>query len=105
MNPKRIAPIAAAAAKTRHPVTQALVSMTQTFIDTIIVCTLTGLVLVVTAQWDSGENGAALTSLAFRTGLPGEWGNYIVAIGLVLFAYSTYAGFCIIVFSRSGMPE
>jgi len=86
------APIAAAAAQTRHPVTQALVSMTQTFIDTIVVCTMTGLVLVVTGAWDSGENGAALTSRAFSAGLPGAWGSYIVAIGLILFAYSTILG-------------
>jgi AGCS family alanine or glycine:cation symporter len=56
------APIAAAAAQTKHPVTQALVSMTQTFIDTIIVCTMTGLVLILTGAWDSGKTGAELTT-------------------------------------------
>lgn len=86
------APIAAAAAQTRHPVTQALVSMTQTFIDTIVVCTMTGLVLVVTGAWNSGKNGAELTSFAFQSGLPGQWGKYIVAVGLILFAYSTILG-------------
>lgn len=87
------APIAAAAAQTKHPVTQALVSMTQTFIDTILVCTMTGLVLVVTGVWDNGANGAKLTSLAFEAGLPSV-GSYIVTIGLVLFAYSTILGWC-----------
>lgn len=86
------APIAAAAAVTKHPVTQALVSMTQTFIDTIIVCSMTGLVLILTGTWDSGKNGAELTSFAFSHGLPGQWGNIIVAVGLILFAYSTILG-------------
>jgi AGCS family alanine or glycine:cation symporter len=86
------APIAAAAAQTRHPVTQALVSMTQTFIDTLVVCTMTGLVLLLTGAWNSGANGAELTSRAFSLGLPGHWGNTIVALGLILFAYSTMLG-------------
>ncbi|MDJ0667858.1 MAG: sodium:alanine symporter family protein [Desulfobacterales bacterium] len=86
------APIAAAAAQTKHPVLQALVSMTQTFIDTIIVCTLTGLVLILTGAWDSGKTGAELTSYAFDLGVPG--GEYIVTIGLILFAYSTILGWC-----------
>jgi AGCS family alanine or glycine:cation symporter len=86
------APIAAAAAQTKHPVTQALVSMTQTFIDTIIVCTMTGLVLIITGAWNSGANGAELTVSAFQKGITG--GNYIVTIGLVLFAYSTILGWC-----------
>jgi AGCS family alanine or glycine:cation symporter len=85
-------PIAAAAAQTKHPVTQALVSMTQTFIDTIVVCTMTGLVLVLTGAWDSGKTGAELTVFAFREGIFG--GNYIVTIGLMLFAYSTILGWC-----------
>ena len=84
------APIAAAAAQTKHPVNQALVSMTQTFIDTIVVCTMTGLALILTGVWDSGKTGAALTSFAFQTGMPG--GQYIVTIGLLLFAYSTILG-------------
>jgi AGCS family alanine or glycine:cation symporter len=86
------APIAAAAAQTKHPVTQALVSMTQTFIDTIVVCSMTGLVLILTGTWNIGKNGAELTSIAFSAGLPGQWGNMIVAIGLILFAYSTILG-------------
>ncbi len=86
------APIAAAAAQTRHPVPQALVSMTQTFIDTIVVCTMTGLVLVMTGAWESGKTGAELTSSAFQFGIAG--GQYIVTIGLILFAYSTILGWC-----------
>ena len=84
------APIAAAAAQTKHPVTQALVSMTQTFIDTLIVCTMTGLVLIITGAWNSGKTGAALTTFAFESGFPG--GAYVVTIGLMLFAYSTILG-------------
>ena len=84
------APIAAAAAQTKHPVTQALVSMTQTFIDTIIVCTMTGLVIITTRAWDTGMTGAELTAVAFGEGIPG--GKLIVTIGLVLFAYSTILG-------------
>ncbi|MCG8638376.1 MAG: sodium:alanine symporter family protein [Desulfobacterales bacterium] len=86
------APIAAAAAKTKNPVSQALVSMTQTFIDTIIVCTMTGLVLILTGAWSSGETGAELTTIAFQSAIPG--GAYIVTIGLILFAYSTILGWC-----------
>jgi AGCS family alanine or glycine:cation symporter len=84
------APIAAAAAQTKSPVTQALVSMTQTFIDTLVVCTMTGLVLILTGVWSNGENGATLTTSAFAAGMPG--GAYIVTLGLILFAYSTILG-------------
>ncbi|PIE57029.1 MAG: sodium:alanine symporter family protein [Desulfobulbus propionicus] len=86
------APIAAAAAKTKHPTSQALVSMTQTFIDTIVVCSMTGLVLVLTGAWSNGQTGAELTTTAFEAGMPG--GGYIVTIGIILFAYSTILGWC-----------
>ncbi len=87
------AAIAAAAAKTSHPVRQALVSMTQTFIDTIIVVTCTGLVIVTTGVWDTGEGGAGtMTGEAFSHGLPGDWGHYIVTIALAMFAFSTVLG-------------
>ncbi len=86
------APIAAAAAQTKEPVTQALVSMTQTFIDTLIVCTMTGLVLILTGAWSGGTTGAELTTIAFSQGMPG--GAHIVTIGLILFAYSTILGWC-----------
>jgi len=87
------AAIAAAAAKTSHPVRQALVSMTQTFIDTIVVVTFTGLVIVTTGVWDTGEDGAAtMTGEAFSHGLPGDWGHYIVTVALAMFAFSTVLG-------------
>jgi AGCS family alanine or glycine:cation symporter len=86
------APIAAAAAQTRNPVSQALVSMTQTFIDTIIVCSLTGFVILATGMWTSGAPGAELTARSFSHGLPGNSGGIIVAVGLILFAYSTMLG-------------
>jgi alanine or glycine:cation symporter, AGCS family len=91
--------IAAAAAKTKHPVSQALVSMTQTFIDTIVVCSMTGFVIIATGSWmkvdpgtGRGFTGSPLTIEAFSTGLPGTWGGAIVSIGLALFAYSTILG-------------
>lgn len=84
--------IAAAAAQTKDPVTQALVQMTQTFIDTIIVCSMTGLAILSSGVWQSGENGVRLTQLAFETSLPGEWGGVVVALSLTLFAFSTLLG-------------
>jgi AGCS family alanine or glycine:cation symporter len=86
------APIAAAAAKTNEPCEQALVSMTGTFIDTIIICTMTGLVLIVTGVWHSGAAVSVLTKSAFDIGLPGNSGGYIVTFGIVFFAYSTIIG-------------
>jgi len=85
------APIAAAAAKTDQPVKQALVSMTGTFIDTIIVCSITGIVLVMGGQFKSGVTGAALTAQTFDMMLPGP-GGWIVTIGLIFFAFSTILG-------------
>ncbi|OEH87057.1 transporter [Desulfuribacillus stibiiarsenatis] len=87
------APIAAAAAKTDYPGRQALVSMTQTFIDTIVVCSITALAILTTGVLGNGETGAALTTSAFSMALPGI-GKYIVAIGIILFAYSTILGWC-----------
>ncbi|MEQ9367211.1 MAG: sodium:alanine symporter family protein [Leptospirales bacterium] len=85
-------PIAAAAAKTKHPVPQALVSMTQTFIDTIIVCTFTGLVIIVTGSWQSGLKGVDMTLNAFQLGLGNSIGAQVVAVALAFFAYSTILG-------------
>ena len=87
-------PIAAAAAQTRDPTTQALVSMTQTFIDTLVVCTMTGLAILATGVWTSGETGAELTTMAFAHALPGGNGGIIVTAGLILFAFSTILGWC-----------
>jgi AGCS family alanine or glycine:cation symporter len=84
--------IAAAAAKTKYPATQALVSMTQTFIDTIVVCTVTGFVIIASGLWTGGLNGAELTTAAFESMTPWGLGDEIVAFGLVFFAYSTLLG-------------
>ena len=79
------AAIAAAAAKTPHPARQGLVSMTQTFIDTIIVVTITGLVIVVSGVWDQGrEHAGTMTADAFAAALPGTWGGTIVSISTIL---------------------
>lgn len=86
------AAIAAAAAQTTHPVRQGLVSMTQTFIDTLVVVSFTGLVLVTTGVWNADASPAVLTSMAFSHGLPGNWGGYIVSVGVILFALSTIIG-------------
>ena len=83
-------PIAAAAAKTNDPVSQALVSMTQTFIDTIIVCTMTGLIIVMSGATEG--TGAVLTEKAFSILLPGELGGIIITVSLIFFAYSTILG-------------
>ncbi|MCK3658442.1 sodium:alanine symporter [Pasteurellaceae bacterium Pebbles2] len=88
------APIAAAAAQTKEPVRQGLISMTGTFLDTIIVCTMTGLVLVITGVWNSGVEGAAATNLAFAQGLGNSIGATIVTIGLLFFAFTTILGWC-----------
>ena len=87
------APIAAAAAKTNYPVKQGLISMTGTFIDTIIICTMTGLAIVLTGSFNSGLEGAAMTTFAFENGLPfAIIGKYIVNIGLIFFAFTTIIG-------------
>jgi AGCS family alanine or glycine:cation symporter len=86
------APIAHAAAKTNNAIRQGTIAMLGTFIDTLVICTITGLVIMVTGMWQSGENGASLTVVAFKAGLPGTWGQYIVSIGLALFAFTTIIG-------------
>jgi len=86
------APIAAAAARTDQPAKQALVSMTGTFLDTLVVCTITGLALAASQAWTSGETGVALTMQAFSSGLPGQWGHWIVTLGVATFAFSTILG-------------
>ena len=85
------APIAHAAARTNDPVRQGMIAMLGTFIDTIIVCSMTALVIILTGVWDSGETGAPLSSMAFSTGLPGP-GGYIVTFGLLIFAFTTMLG-------------
>ena len=85
------APIVAAAAKTKWPAEQGLISMTGTFIDTIVICTLTGLTLTVSGVWCGPLNGAAMTESAFTMAFP-EWGSLILMVGLVLFAFTTILG-------------
>jgi AGCS family alanine or glycine:cation symporter len=85
------APIAAAAARTNDPVKQALVSMTQTFIDTLVVCTMTALIILTANSWTQGVNASELTSASIAETL-GESGRIIVAIATALFAYSTLIG-------------
>ena len=85
------APIAHAAAKTDSPVRQGLVAMMGTFIDTIVICTITGLTIVVSGAYTSGESGAALSMLAFSKALP-FFGEYVVTLGLIIFAFTTLVG-------------
>jgi len=85
------APIAAAAAKTNNPVSQALVSMTQTFIDTLVVCTITGILIIMSGAWKNPDlKGLEMTNYAFSWGMSG--GKMIVSVGLLLFATSTIIG-------------
>lgn len=87
------APIAAAAAKTKSPVKQGLISMIGTFIDTILICTMTGLALVLTGAFNSGLEGVAMTTAAFETAFPiADIGKFIVNIGLIFFAFTTIIG-------------
>jgi len=88
------APIAHAAAKSDNAVEQGAVAMLGTFIDTIVICTITGLVIMVTGSWSSGETGASLSNLAFNTGLPGL-GGLVVGLGMVLFAFTTILGWSV----------
>lgn len=103
------APIAAAAAKTHYPSEQGLISMTGTFIDTIIVCSMTGLVLVLTGVWSGEYSGAAMTSAAFVQGF-GNFGSILLTLSLVLFAFTTILGWnyygeraCVYLFGVKGI--
>ena len=84
------APIAHAAAETNSPVRQGSIAMLGTFIDTLIICTMTGLVLVVTGVWDGELHGAAMTSAAFSSQLP--FGDIILTLCIILFAFTTMLG-------------
>ncbi len=103
------APIAAAAAKTKWPAEQGLISMTGTFIDTIIICSMTGLALVLTGVWSGDAAGAAMTSAAYAS-VFGPIGAQILTISLVLFAFTTILGWnyygeraCIYLFDTKGV--
>lgn len=89
------APIAAAAAQTKEPVRQGLVSMTGTFIDTIVICTMTGLSIVLTGTWQvEGLTGVAITNYAFNSGLPlpAIVSSFLLMLCLVFFAFTTILG-------------
>lgn len=85
------APIAHAAAQTKGPVSQGLVAMLGPFIDTILVCSFTALVILTSGAWTGGETGAALTGKAFELALPGV-GHYVMTFALTLFAFTTILG-------------
>ena len=85
------APIAHAAAQTKGPVNQGLVAMLGTFIDTLIICSITGLAIITSGAWTSGETGASLTSAAFESTIPGI-GAHVVTIALAIFAFTTMLG-------------
>ena len=87
------APMAAAAAKTDSCVKQGLISMTGTFFDTIIICTMTGLALILTGAWQTDLSGAAMTTHAFAVGLNADTiGPMLVSVGLIFFAFTTILG-------------
>lgn len=103
------APIAAAAAKTKWPAEQGLISMTGTFIDTIIICSMTGLALVLTGVWQGDTAGAAMTAAAFSSAY-GFVGSQLLTIALILFAFTTILGWnyygeraCIYLFGTKGV--
>ena len=85
------APIAHAAAQTKGPINQGLIAMLGTFIDTLIVCSITGLAIITSGAWTGGETGASLTSAAFESTIPGL-GGHIVTIALAIFAFTTMLG-------------
>ncbi|MBY6018206.1 alanine/glycine:cation symporter family protein [Ferrimonas balearica] len=88
------APMAAAAAKTESPVEQGLVSMMGPMLDTLIICTLTGLALVMSGAWQGDAAGAAMTSEAFNTALSSFIGTKIITVALLFFAFTTILGWC-----------
>jgi AGCS family alanine or glycine:cation symporter len=87
-------PMAHAHAETNNPVRQGGIAMLGVFIDTLIICSITGLVIVISGIWQEGVTGAPLTSAAFSFGLPG-YGHYIVSISLAIFAFTTLIGWCV----------
>ena len=88
------APIAAAAAQTKEPVRQGLVTMTGTFIDTIVICTMTGLSIVLAGSWNTGLEGVQITMDAFQKGLPfpSSVASFVLMVCLVFFAFTTILG-------------
>ena len=84
------APIAHAAAQTNSPVRQGKIAMLGTFIDTLLVCSVTGFAIILSGEWSSGATGAALSAAAFASQIP--YGDYVVSLGLVVFAFTTILG-------------
>ena len=106
------APIAAAAAQTKEPARQGLVSMTGTFIDTIVICTMTGLSIVITGTWNTGLEGVEITTAAFQKGLPFPpvVASFALMICLVFFAFTTLLGNCfycdnLLIYIHKKQPE
>ncbi len=87
------APMVHASAVTDHPVRQATYGIFEVFVDSVVICVMTGLVVLSTGAWQSGDAGAAMSAEAFAIGLPGEWGHYVVTIAVLSFAFSTLLGF------------
>lgn len=85
------APIAHATAKVSHPCQQGLWGIFEVFVDTIVICSITALSIILTGTWQTGETGAALTAMAFDKALPG-FGTYIIGVSIIFFAYSTILG-------------
>ncbi len=86
------APMVHSSAVTDHPVRQAAYGIFEVFIDSLVICVLTGFTVLATGAWKSGEAGAAMSAQAFAIGLPGEWGHLTVTISLMAFAFSTIIG-------------
>ncbi len=86
------APLVHAAAVTDHPVRQGMYGIFEVLVDTVLVCTLTALAILVTGTWTGGETGAALSAQAFAAGIPGGYGEFLVTGGVMLFAFSTIVG-------------
>jgi alanine or glycine:cation symporter, AGCS family len=86
------APMVHSAATTDHPVRQGMYGVFEVFVDTMLICTATALVILSTGVWNSGTTGAALSAKAFEIGLPGTFGSVVVTGGLMLFAFSTLLG-------------
>ena len=86
------APMVHASARTDHSVRQACYGIVGVFVDTIVLCSVTGFAVLVTGAWQSGEEGASMATRAFEIGLPGEWGGYVVSLSIMFFAFSTVVG-------------
>jgi AGCS family alanine or glycine:cation symporter len=86
------APMVHCAATTDHPVRQGMYGVFEVFVDTMLICTATALVILSTGVWSSGTTGAALSAKAFEIGLPGTFGSVVVSTSLILFTYSTLLG-------------